>query len=88
MTAKDHWQRLNTALLPGGPLWTARRALRGVAAFATAIDGLHVLARMCTGAADAIDSAAFLARLGCPEARKGGGIVLNPISFKTMSPEP
>jgi len=86
MTAKDHWQRLNASLLPGGPLWVARRALRGVGIFATKIDGLHVLARLCIGAADAIDSAAFLARLGCPEGRGKRGIVLNPYEVPYADP--
>lgn len=84
MTAQDHWRRLYTSLRAHtGPLWVARSLLASLAAVlrtAGMAPGMEALSRagnLFGEAVDAIDSAAFLARLGCPVPGKRGEIVID-----------
>lgn len=83
MTLQDHHARLYTATAPGGILTLLERFLRaGVVILATAkADHLARTAGTLRDAADAIDSARTLARLGIPRAGRGNTITLDPMDL-------
>lgn len=89
MTAQDHWRRLSAALFPHtGPLWIARSILIAVGSIlrtsgqAPGMDALWRAGVLVGEAVDAIDSAAFLAGLGCPKPGRRGVIELDPMAVR------
>ena len=91
MTARDHWQRVYAASMPGGALDVLDKVLTGLipalisVSFLPGLEYFGRLAGLCGEMQRSIDSAIRLSRLGCPESTKHG-IVLNPMENPYADP--